>query len=73
MRVAKTGPQTIVGSYPGVVLTGSMADDRTQLVQATLIKKGRQVWRVVLLSNSGKDPAPQAAVKLQGLLFASLD
>jgi uncharacterized RDD family membrane protein YckC len=73
MRVAKTGPQTLVGSYPGVVLTGSMADDRTQLVHATLVKKGRQVWRVVLLSSSGKDPAPQAAVKLRGLLFASLD
>jgi hypothetical protein len=73
MRVAKTGPQTLVGTYPGVVLTGSMADDRTQLVHATLVKKGRQVWRVVLLSSSGKDPAPQAAVRLQGLLFASLE
>lgn len=73
MRMAKTGPQTIVGSYPGVVLTGSMVEDRTQLVQATLVKKGRQVWRVVLLGSSGKDPAPPAAVKLQSLLFGSLD
>ena len=73
MRMTKSGPQTLVGSYPGIVLTGSMADDRTQLVRATLVKKGRQVWRVVLLASSGKDPAPQAALKLQGLLFGSLD
>lgn len=73
MRMTKSGPQTLVGSYPGIVLTGSMADDRTQLVRATLVKKGRQVWRVVLLASSGKDPAPQAALKLQGLLLGSLD
>lgn len=73
MRVARTGQQTFVDAYPSVVLTGSMADDRTQLIQATLVKKGRQVWRVVLLGSSGKAPATEPALKLQGLLFASLE
>lgn len=73
MRLTTSGQQTFVGAREAVTLTGTMADDRTQRVHATLVKKGRQVWRVVILSNSGKEPASEHPMKLQTLLFQSIE
>lgn len=73
MRLSTPGQQTFVGAREAVTLTGTMADDRTQRVHATLVKKGRQVWRVVILSNSGKEPASNHPMKLQNLLFQSIE
>jgi hypothetical protein len=73
MRLSTPGQQTLVGAREAVTLTGTMADDRTQRVHATLVKKGRQVWRVVILSNSGNEPASEHPMKLQALLFQSIE
>jgi hypothetical protein len=73
MRLSTPGQQTFVGAREAVTLTGTMADDRTQRVHATLVKKGRQVWRVVILSHSGKEPASEHPMKLQTLLFQSIE
>lgn len=73
MKLSMPGQQTLVGARQAVTLTGTMADDRTQRVHATLVKKGRQVWRVVILSNSGKEPASEHPLKLQALLFQSIE
>lgn len=73
LRLSVPGQQTLVGSRQAVILTGTAADDRTQRVQATLVKKGRQVWRVVILSNSGREPASEHPLKMQALLFQSIE
>jgi len=73
MRLSTPGQQSLVGTRQAVTLTGTMADDRTQRVHATLVKKGRQVWRVVILSNSDKEPASDHPMKLQALLFQSIE
>lgn len=73
MRLATPGQSTSVGNREAAILIGTMADDRTQRVRATLVKKGRQVWRVVILSNSGKEPASEHPMRLQELLFQSID
>lgn len=73
MKLSTPGQQTVIGTREAVTLTGNMADDRTQRVHATLVKKGRQVWRVVILSNSGKEPASEHPMKLQALLLQSID
>lgn len=73
MRLSTPGQQAFVGTREAVTLTGTMADDRTQRVHATLVKKGRQVWRVVILSNSSKEPASEHPMRLQTLLFQSIE
>ncbi len=73
MKLSLPGRPTLVGTREAVVLTGTVSDDRTQRVRATLVKKGRQVWRVVILSNSGKDPASEPPLNLQTLLLQSID
>ncbi|HPR44615.1 RDD family protein [Ottowia sp.] len=73
MRLSVPGQLVLVGGRQAITVTGTMADDRTQRVHATLVKKGRQVWRVVILSNSGKEPASEHPMKLQALLFQSIE
>ncbi len=73
MRLPLPGQQALVGSHDAVIITGTLTDDRSQRVHATFIKKGRQMWRVVMLSNPGKDPASEQSMKLQALLFKSID
>ncbi len=73
MKLSLPGMPTLVGAREAVTITGTMSDDRTQRVHATLVKKGRQVWRVVIVSNSGKEPASEQPLKLQALLFQSID
>jgi len=73
MRLSTPGQQTFIGARQAITLTGTMADDRTQRVHATLVKKGRQVWRVVIVSISNKEPALEHAMQLQALLFQSIE
>jgi len=73
MRLSPPGQPVFVNGHPALRVTGSMADDKTQRVAATLVKKGRQVWRVVLLGTSGREPASSDALKLQEILFSSID
>jgi uncharacterized RDD family membrane protein YckC len=73
MKLSLPGMPALVGSREAATVTGTLSDDRTQKVQATLVKKGRQVWRVVILSTAGKDPASEQPLKLQALLFQSIE
>lgn len=73
MRLSLPGQRLLVGSRDAVTLTGTTTDNHTQRVRATLLKKGRQMWRVVILSNIGKRPASEGSMKLQKLLFESID
>lgn len=72
MRLSLPGQSTFVGTREAVTITGTMVNDRTQLVRATLVKKGRQVWRVVILGKE-KDSLTWDSFKLQALLFESID
>jgi hypothetical protein len=73
MRLSTPGQRVLVGSHEAVTITGTMTDDRSQRVHATLLKKGRQMWRVVILSSSGNEPASEQSMKLRDLLFQSID
>ncbi|WP_312283932.1 GYF domain-containing protein [Candidatus Igneacidithiobacillus taiwanensis] len=73
MSFSMPGQQTLVDGLQAVTLTGTMADDRTQHVRATFVKKGRQVWRVVIVSISDEESALKHALKLQALLFGSIE
>jgi hypothetical protein len=73
MRLYPPVQTTFVNGRTALRITGNVADDQTKRIDATLVKKGRQVWRVVLLGTSGRDPASPEAQKLQELLFASID
>lgn len=73
MKLSLPGNPTLVGHREATTVTGTMSDDRTQKVHATLVKKGRQVWRVVISSTAGKEPASEQPLKLQALLFQSID
>ena len=73
MKLSLPGVSTFVGSREAATVTGTMSDDKTQRVRATLVKKGRQVWRVVILSTGGKEPASEQPLKLQALLFQSIE
>jgi len=73
MTLRSIGESTLMNGQDARRAVGTMADDRTQLVNATLVKKGRQMWRVVLVGTSGTEPAVPDAPKLQELLFASIE
>lgn len=73
MQLNPPGQPTFVNRRPALRISGSMADDRTQRIDAMLVKNGRHVWRVILLGMSGREPASPEALKLQELLFASID
>lgn len=73
MKLSLPAMPALVGSREAAIVTGTISDDITQRVQATLVKKGRQVWRVVILSTAGKDPASEQPLRLQALLFQSIE
>lgn len=73
MKLSLPSIPTLAGNREAATVTGTMTDDRTQKVHATFVKKGRQVWRVVILSTAGKEPASEQPLKLQALLFQSID
>lgn len=73
MRLSPSGQPVLVNGHPALRVAGSLSNDKTQRVVAILVKKGRQVWRIVQLGMSGRDPASPAALKLQEMLFASIE
>ena len=73
MKLSLPGVPSLVGAREAVTIKGTMSGDRTQRVNATLVKKGGQIWRVVILSTSGKEPASEQPIKLQALLLQSID
>ncbi len=73
MKFSGPGERTMVGSLEAVTLTGTTAEDQTQRIQATLVKTGNQMWRVVILANSNKSPSTEHPLKLQALLFQSIE
>ena len=73
MSLSMPGQQTLVGAHQAITLTGTLADDKSQRLHATFVKKGRHAWRVLILSISGKEPASAPPLKLQALLFESID
>lgn len=56
-----------------VVLDGSMADDLSQKVQASLTLRGRQVWRIVVVGVPGKRIIPEDTAELRKALLESLN
>ena len=56
-----------------LVVLGSVANDKSQKVHATLWQRKGLVWRVVLIGTSGLPPDGPAGVQLRQRLFASVD
>jgi len=72
MVLSIPGRRISVQGRAGLHITGHMADDRTQKIDAVIIKNGRHIWRVVLLGTSGRNPASEEAVQLRNVLFSSI-
>lgn len=72
MSLSVPGRPTRVNGRMGLHITGHMADDRTQKIDAVIVKNGRHVWRMVLLGTSNRDPASEEAVQLRNVLFSSI-
>lgn len=56
----------------GLQMKGAMAKDASQHVDATLLKSGAQVWRMVMVGTSGRDPDTAATTALRELLFQTV-
>lgn len=61
-----------VNGQPALVVLGSVAKDKSQKVHATLIKRNRAVWRVVLIGTAGATPDRAEALQLRQVLFSSV-
>jgi uncharacterized RDD family membrane protein YckC len=73
MKLSMPGEQTYVAFLPAMTITGTMTDNRTQRVHATVVKVGQQIWRVVILAYGGREPATEHPLRLQHLLFQSIN
>ncbi len=67
------GQDLFVNGREAVNISGHVKDDLTQKVNATVVRKGQQMWRVVILATEGKSPQTDAAVKLRKQFFDSID
>ncbi len=72
MTLSVSGPTTTSSGHPALRVIGTLADDPTQRVRATLVRKDDQVWRVLIVGTSGRDPATPNALALESLLFGSI-
>lgn len=67
------GQDLFVNGREAVNISGHVKDDLTQKVNATVVRKGQQMWRVVILATEGKSPQTDAAIKLRKQFFDSID
>jgi uncharacterized RDD family membrane protein YckC len=56
-----------------LVIEGHLSDDLSQKVAAYLYLRGRQVWRIVVVSASGREVNAKETLKLRDVLLQSLD
>jgi uncharacterized RDD family membrane protein YckC len=68
---ARARPVNISGRL-GLQMKGAMASDASRHVDVTLLKSGAQVWRVVMVGTSGRDPDTAATETLRNLLFQTV-
>ncbi|CAM3612395.1 RDD family protein [Bordetella sputigena] len=73
MALQRDGPAVVLDGREVIVLTGTMTNDKALQVRVTLTKSDRYVWRCVIVTNGDKDAAAGQALKLQSLLFRSID
>jgi uncharacterized RDD family membrane protein YckC len=73
MTIELPGSISTAGNRPALVLKGHIRNDRTQRLQATLVKKENQMWRSVILTFNGKKPDFDQPIYLQQLLFRSIN
>ena len=73
MVLQRPGQFLFVNGREAVNISGHVKDDLTQKVNATVVRKGQQMWRVVILSTDGRSPLTDAAVKLRKQFFDSID
>lgn len=73
MSLSIPGRQIQMHGRPALHITGTMVGDRSQKMDAVLVKKGRHMWRVVLLGTSGRNPASEEAKELRDVLFRSIE
>ena len=73
MALSLPGQPTTVRGLAGLQITGSVSGDQTQRIDALLVRNESQMWRVVLLRTSGRDPASEEAKELRNVLFTSIE
>lgn len=67
------GQTVSVNRREAVNISGHVKDDLTQKVNATVVRKDQQMWRVVILATGGRNPQTDATVKLTKQFFDSIE
>ena len=73
MVLFSPGQETFINGREAVNFSGHVKEDLTQKVNAIVVRKGQQMWRVVILSTGGRSPQSDAASKLRKQFFDSID
>jgi uncharacterized RDD family membrane protein YckC len=67
------GQESFINGREAVNISGHVKDDLTQKVKATVVQKGQQMWRVVILTTGGRSPQSDKTSKLSKQFFDSID
>jgi len=73
MSLSPFGQPTSVRGFSALQISGTMTDDRSQRIDAVLVKRGNEIWRILFIGTDGRDPIPAEAVELRNILFSSIE
>ena len=73
MAIALPSRTVYVNGRVAAAMEGTLADDRSQKLRVTIVKKGRHVWRTVIWATSGSDVSGLEPAKLKDLLLDSIE
>ncbi len=68
---SRARPISVKGRF-GLQMKGAMTSDASRHVDATLLKSGGQVWRMVVVGTSDRDPDTAATAALRDQLFQTV-
>ncbi|SEA16521.1 RDD family protein [Microbulbifer marinus] len=72
MKLDVPGTSLEMQGYSARRITGHLVSEESQKLDAVVVRRGRQVWRVVLLGAPGRVPISENSVTLREVLFSSI-